>query len=119
MASPTLTPYDVNRRRVPRFEIPQIVPLEWHGEPAFILNLSACGMALQAMEILPTDSSVRFRFVLPESKDEISGRGRIAWSDRSGRAGLEFTELSQAQRDRLTRWVMESERQGLQRQSEN
>jgi hypothetical protein len=111
MATSTLKPFDVNRRRAPRFEIPQIVPLEWRGEPAFILNVSEYGIALQTMEILPTDCSVRFMFVLPDSRDEISGTGRIAWSDRSGRAGLEFTDVPGSQRDCLRRWAMECEQQ--------
>ncbi len=88
------------------------VPVEWEGEAAFVLNLGECGMAVQAMEILAPNLSVDFAFVLPQTRTRICGKARIAWSDRSGRAGLEFTRIPELQRHRLRRWALNGELKG-------
>jgi hypothetical protein len=101
-----------------RIDIDQLVHVSVPGAPdAFMLNLSECGMGIQAMDVLEPGRSVNFAFTLPARLSSIGSHNdmtdnqlqvgaRIAWSDRSGRAGLQFTQLSQSDRFRLHQWVV-------------
>jgi PilZ domain len=89
-----------------RIEPPQLVHVSVPGEPAFILNLSERGMAIQAMEILEPGRTLHFAFPLPESGSRVEGVAKIVWADRSGRAGLEFTEIPEFDRFLLRQWVV-------------
>ena len=72
--------------RRPRIEVNEVVYVTGPREPAFILNLSEDGMAIQAMEILQPGQLLPFAFPLPDTKGEVRGAARIVWSDRSGQA---------------------------------
>jgi Tfp pilus assembly protein PilZ len=82
-----------------------VVYVNWRGEPAFILNLSEGGMAVQAMEVLPTGEALRLSFPLPDEGAELRGVARVVWSDRSGRAGLQFVDISEYDRFQLREWL--------------
>ena len=94
-----------DRRHSDRVEIETLIGVTWACEPAFLLNLGTGGFALQAMEILRPTDSFRVEFPLPYMNDSVSGQAEVVWSDRAGRAGLRFTDLAQADRQRLTRWL--------------
>ena len=89
-----------------RVEVEPIVYVDWPKQPAFLLNLSERGMAVQVMDVLDAGSSVPFAFPLPETSTEVRGVARIVWTDRSGRAGLEFVDIPEYDRFRLRQWVV-------------
>lgn len=89
-----------------RVDVNPLVFVNFSPESAFILNLSECGMAIQAMEVLEPGRSMDFSFALPETNSEVQGMAKVVWSDRSGRAGLKFEHLSEFDRLNLTRWVL-------------
>jgi len=92
-----------------RVEITPLVYVDFPEESVFLLNLSERGMAIQAMDVLEPGRSCNFSFQLPENEQcEVSGNASIVWSDRSGRAGLEFREMSAAARFTLQRWILRS-----------
>ncbi len=88
-----------------RIEVSQLVHVNFDREAAFVLNLSEGGMAIQAMAVLEPGHSLDFSFPLPETSTAIHGQARIIWSDRSGRAGLLFTDMPALDRLQLRNWV--------------
>jgi hypothetical protein len=97
-----------DKRLSPRHEVNGLVYVDLPYQSTFILNLSAMGMGIQAMEILQTGSSLPFAFPLPETDTELKGMARVVWTDPSGRAGLEFTDLPEAERFRLKQWLVKN-----------
>ncbi len=96
-----------SKTRGTRVEVNPLVYVNFPEDNAFLLNLSERGMAIQAMEILSSGRSCQFSFQLPEGEQfEIGGQAKIVWTDRSGRAGLEFTQLSPFDRVKLQQWIM-------------
>ncbi|MBS1852670.1 MAG: PilZ domain-containing protein [Acidobacteria bacterium] len=95
------------QRKSPRHEMKALVHLQFQTTnlPAFGVNLSEQGMALQAPEPLPQGQEVRFRFVLPESPEAVQGTGNVIWADEYGRAGMFFSSLSPASRKHLKLWL--------------
>jgi hypothetical protein len=88
-----------------RVDVKGLVYVSMLGESAFMLNLSERGMAVQAMEVLQPGCSLPVVFAIPETECEVQGLARIVWSDRSGRAGLEFTTVCELDQFRLRQWV--------------
>ncbi len=88
-----------------RIEVTQLVHVNFEREAAFVLNLSEGGMAIQAMDVLKPGHSLDFSFPLPDTSTAIHGHARIVWSDRSGRAGLIFTDMGPFDRLQLRNWV--------------
>jgi hypothetical protein len=82
-----------------------LVYVDWPSEPAFLLNLSERGMAVQVTDVLRPGQSLPFAFPLPDTGAQVTGMARIVWTDRSGRAGLEFVDLPEYDRFRLRQWV--------------
>lgn len=78
-------------RQSTRFEIGNLIYVELPEERAFMLNVSDGGMAIQAMNILQPGSFVKFAVLPPGGAEQIEGSGKIVWSDKSGRAGVQFT----------------------------
>jgi CheY-like chemotaxis protein len=96
------------QRKSPRHEMKALVHLQFQTTniPAFGVNLSEQGMALQAPEPLPRGQEVRFRFVLPESAEAVQGTGNVIWADEAGRAGMFFSSLSPSSRKHLKHWLV-------------
>lgn len=88
-----------------RVPVDPLVYVNFPDESAFLLNLSERGMALQCMDVLEPGRPYSFSFPLPEIGAELRGLARIVWSDRSGRAGMEFVRLSEFDRLALTTWI--------------
>lgn len=76
------------------------------AEPAFLLDVSEGGLAVQALEPLNTGDRFDVAFVLPGTADEITGSGQVIWADASGRAGIEFLEIRDEARARLKQWIV-------------
>ncbi len=72
-------------------------------------NLSEGGMAIRATGNLPKDKDVvaNFRFTLPGSAAPLDLRGKAAWADGSGNAGIRFVEMPQGSQLQLEKWITE------------
>ena len=77
-----------------------------HWNEATILNVSEGGMALQAM--VPVNMSRPVQVILDwaESSGSIEASGQVAWNDH-GRAGVRFSNIWEASRDRLIEWLFQ------------
>jgi CheY-like chemotaxis protein len=83
------------------------VDIEGMFDPAFILDLSEGGMALQSLAPVKPGHVLNISFLLPGTGLPISGKGVVVWSDPSGRTGIEFDEITDEQRAALKQWVIE------------
>ena len=83
------------------------VDIESMLDPAFILDLSEGGMALQSLSPLKPGQVLDISFVLPGTSISVSGKGVVAWSDPTGKCGLEFDGIADDQRAALKNWVIE------------
>lgn len=88
-----------------RVKVRPSVYLNFPGPPAFMLNLSEQGMAIQSSEPLREGDLLPFACPLPDGDAEVKGVARIVWTDNKGRAGLRFTQLSEFDRYRLKEWL--------------
>ena len=69
---------------------------------AFVGDLSETGMYIDVDQSLPIGKSVEFSLSLPDDKADapIEGSAVVIWSAPTG-MGVEFTELSDADRERI------------------
>lgn len=95
-------------RRFLRIAVQRLAHVDLSGlaEPAFLLDLSEGGMAVQALEAIPAGQSFELSFLLPGTSVELRGSGRVVWADASGRAGLEFTDWDPEAQAKLHEWVV-------------
>ena len=70
-----------------------------------IRNLGDAGMAIQAVTPLYVNQQVVLRFDLPNPRVRLEAKGRVAWADPVGQAGIEFLALSQRSRRLLKEWI--------------
>lgn len=70
-----------------------------------IRNLGDAGMAIQAVSPLYLNQQVFLRFDLPNPRVRLEAKGRVAWADPVGQAGVEFIALSQRSRRLLKEWI--------------
>jgi CheY-like chemotaxis protein len=73
--------------------------------PALVQDLSEQGIALQAAQPLMPLRGVPLRFLLPGTTNVVKATGDFIWSDKAGRAGLFFTDISVASRRDLQAWL--------------
>jgi PilZ domain len=78
--------------------------MHFHGR---INDLSSGGMYIDTINPLPEGSSISFQFSLPgdDSGSPISGEGRIVWMVHMQGMGINFTRLSDDDRDRLRAYL--------------
>jgi hypothetical protein len=50
--------------------------------------------------------AVKVRFSLPDSEVAIEGKGEVCWCRDDGRIGIRFTQLRNASRSELDRWIL-------------
>ncbi len=77
---------------------------------AVILDLSHEGMAIKSHQIFEKARNVALRFRLPGTRDIIDTKGKVAWSDDYGRAGIRFTQLHPESKLKLDAWLRERRR---------
>jgi hypothetical protein len=70
-----------------------------------ILDLSEQGLSMQTVLPLEADRMVKFRLDLKDAGTDLETTGYIAWADALGRAGVRFSELPVAARQRLNEWL--------------
>jgi CheY-like chemotaxis protein/Tfp pilus assembly protein PilZ len=74
-------------------------------QSSVILDLSQTGLCIQTQEILPLGATLQIDFHLPESQELIHTTGSVMWTRASGRTGVRFTEVSEAEHKFLTAWL--------------
>ena len=62
-------------------------------------------MAIHTMDFLKAGHTLPFSFPLPNTDREVRGLAKVVWTDCSGRAGLEFIEMSEAGRLWVRQWL--------------
>jgi hypothetical protein len=70
-----------------------------------ILDLSEEGMAMQAQAPLEAHRILPMHISLGEPTAYLETTGYVAWADALGRAGVRFSELPDAPRERLRQWL--------------
>jgi len=70
-------------------------------------NLSEGGVALRLGGKLPKDVQTCLHFTLPGSNTSLEIRGKVAWADTSGNAGIKFVDVPQSSQYQLEKWLTE------------
>ena len=96
-----------DRRETSRHRGETIAYLELPGAtvPALVQDLTEHGISIQAAEPLVPMRGLSVRFVLPETTQVVHATGDFIWTDKSGRAGLFFTNIPAACRRDLQAWL--------------
>jgi hypothetical protein len=91
------------------------------SEDAFMIDIGLAGAFVERAEPLPTDELLEIRFPWPGSEIPFSARCRVAWWHPEGGplfskslppgAGLQFVEMSEADRERLRSFLVDYCRQ--------
>lgn len=94
-------------RRFLRVAVNHLSHVDIYGmkNPAFILDLSEGGLALQSLAPMHVGQQVSLHFLLPGTETRVDADATVVWVDPTGRIGLEFTELSEHGRYALKSWV--------------
>ena len=78
-----------------------------HGKESMeanLLNISLGGAGVSIHKILGQGEPVTIRFAIPESEVQAELQGRIAWANKEGHHGIQFTEMPADIRTHLQRW---------------
>jgi hypothetical protein len=70
-----------------------------------IRDLSESGIAIQAVAPLRVNQEVSVRFELLNPRTRVEARGRVAWADPLGQAGMEFLDIPERSRNLLKDWI--------------
>jgi len=70
-----------------------------------IRDLSESGIAIQAVAPLRVNQEVSLRFELLNPRARVEARGRVAWADPQGQAGMEFLDITERSRHMLKDWI--------------
>jgi CheY-like chemotaxis protein len=94
-------------RRFLRVAVPHLAQVEVDilKDPAFLLDISEGGIAVQSMGEVGVGDQVEVAFSLPETMERIQATASVVWTDPSGRIGLEFLVLSREDRQLLKTWI--------------
>lgn len=104
--------FSQERRRRPRHKIHTPAYARISGDSAgflldlnTIVDLSEEGMCIQAPAALGINDVLNLCLELAEAKGPIYTEGKVIWSNRLGRTGILFRELSEASAHQLKRWL--------------
>ena|SRR5690348_5229558 len=100
----------LKRERRRTFRVPVQMPLtiSWTDAPeieGIMLDLSEDGMDVLSAQPLAESQLVQFRFALPEAA-EMNLLGQVAWANSNGQAGIQFVDLTDAQRSAIGEWLV-------------
>lgn len=70
-----------------------------------IRDLSESGIAIQAVAPLRVNQEVSLRFELLNPRARVEARGRVAWADPLGQAGMEFLDIAERSQHLLKDWI--------------
>lgn len=100
-------------RRFLRVAVHHLAHVEIAGlaDPAFVLDISEGGIAIQCLEPIDQGRVFQIAFTLPGTSMRLEGKGVVAWSDPAGRTGVEFESLREEHRTAIKDWVVNRLRQ--------
>jgi uncharacterized protein (TIGR02266 family) len=105
--APHLFPGEFNRRAGPRVVLG--IPIAYRFAntiaAAVTLNISRGGVAVRTTNPLETGIAVKTRFRMPMSRKDIEVQSKVAWSDKRVGMGLEFSGLSDEDRNAIGEYV--------------
>jgi hypothetical protein len=95
------------RRHYPRQTLRSLayVTLD-EGNGGIIRDLTESGMAVQAVARLHPGQEVSLRFELLSPRVRVDARGRVAWADSSGQAGVQFFGVTARSQRSLRDWLL-------------
>jgi hypothetical protein len=103
-ARPQVHPF---RRRHPRHTLRSLAYVKLdNSNGGIIRDLTESGMAIHAVAPLRPDEAVNVVFELPAPRVRVNVKGRVAWSDSSGQAGIQFCEFIPNSRRALRDWLL-------------
>lgn len=70
-----------------------------------IVDLSQTGLCIQTLEILPQGASLEIEFQLPDNQGTIHATGSVMWTRASGRTGVRFIHIPQAEQKVFIAWL--------------
>jgi hypothetical protein len=76
------------------------------GNGGIIRDLTDSGIAVHAVAALRPEQEVSLRFDLLSPRVRVETRGRVAWADPTGQAGIEFIGASPRVRRALREWLL-------------
>lgn len=95
------------RRRRPRQTLRTLAYVNLNeGNGGIIRDISETGLAVQAVGALRAGQEVSLRFDLFSPKARVDARGRVAWAEPNGQAGIELLETSGRVRRALRDWLL-------------
>src|SRR5947207_2794558 len=98
---------DPRRRRCPRQTLRSLAYVNLNqGNGGIIRDLAETGIAVQAVAALRAGQEVSLRFDLLSPRVRVEARGRVAWAEPSGQAGIEMVEASPRTRRALRDWLL-------------
>jgi PilZ domain len=71
-----------------------------------IRDLSEYGLALQAVAVLRIHQHIRLRFELVNPRTRVDAVGQVVWTNRSGEAGIQFTQIGKRTQQLLKDWLL-------------
>ena len=95
------------RRRSPRVAVRSLtyVKLE-QDNGGIILDLTESGVAIHAVKSLREGHEVQLRFEVNSPRVRVEARGRVAWADWGGKAGIQFVDVAPRVRRALRDWLL-------------
>jgi hypothetical protein len=95
------------RRRHPRSTLRSLAYVKLdHSNGGIIRDLTESGMAIHAVAPLHPDEAVNVVFELPAPRVRVNVKGRVAWSDSAGQAGIQFYDFIPQSRRALRDWLL-------------
>ena len=95
------------RRRCPRQTLRTLAYVNLdQGNGGIIRDLTDSGIAVHAVAALRPEQEVSLRFDLLSPRVRVETRGRVAWADPTGQAGIEFIGASPRIRRALRDWLL-------------
>jgi hypothetical protein len=71
------------------------------------INVSQTGIAVECAAPFSVREIVQLEFCLPDSSDGVNCKAQLIWRAEQGKAGLSFTSIKTADRERLADWIEE------------
>ena len=95
------------RRRHARHKLPVrvCVALDQDND-GLIRDLSEYGLALQAVAVLRIHQHIRLRFQLVNPRTRVEAVGQVVWTNGSGEAGIQFTQIGKRTQQQLKDWLL-------------
>ncbi|HWY68096.1 MAG TPA: PilZ domain-containing protein [Terriglobales bacterium] len=82
-----------------------LIDLSYRRFIAQTSNISQTGIGLECVAPLIARQVVQLEFALPGDQQKLSCKAQVIWLADNGKTGLTFTDMSNADRERLNEWI--------------